>query len=166
MSKISKIWDELNINRDQLVPVNSAPIFVTPNPPIMDSFSVLSEHEVAKIIHRSPSKSCDDDPIPTTLLKNILPSFLPVLTALVNGSMQTGVFPDDLKQALVKPLLKKANLDLVDKNYQPVSNLEFAGKIIERAVTDQVTHHITKHNLMESMQSAYRMGAQYGNSSP
>ena len=117
VSKISKIWDELNINRDQLAPVDSALIFVTPDPPIMDSFSVLSDHDVAKIIHRSPIKSCENDPIPTTLLKNILPSFLPVLTALVNGSMQTGVFPEDLKQALVKPLLKKANLDLMDKKY-------------------------------------------------
>ena len=158
VSKISKIWDELNINRDQLAMVNSALIFVTPDPPIMDSFSVLSDHDVAKIIHRSPSKSCEDDPIPTTLLKNILPSVLPLLTALVNGSMQTGVFPEDLKQALVKPLLKKANLDLVDKNYHPVTNLEFAGKIIERAFTDQLTHHIAKYNLMEPMQSSYRMG--------
>ena len=38
VSKTSKIWDELNINRDQLVPINSALIFVTPYPPIMDSF--------------------------------------------------------------------------------------------------------------------------------
>ena len=72
--------------------------------------------------------------------------------------MQTGVFPEDLKQALVKPLLKKANLNLVDKNYWPVSNLEFVVKIIERAVTDQLTHHIAKYNLMEPMQFAYRMG--------
>ena len=127
VSKISMIQDELNINREQLVPVNSALIFVTPDPPITDSFSVLSDHDVAKIIHRSPSKSCED-------------------------------VPEGLKQALVKPLLKKANLDLVDKNYQPVSNLEFVGKVIERAVTDQLTHHITKYNLMEPMQSAYRMG--------
>ena len=136
VSKISKMWDELNKNRDQLASVNSALIIATPDPPIMDSFSVLSDHDVAKIIHRSPSKSCEDDPIPTTLLKNILLSVLPVLTALVNGSMQTGVFPEDLKQALVKPLLKRANLDLVDKNYCPVSNLEFVRKIIEGAVTD------------------------------
>ena len=72
--------------------------------------------------------------------------------------MQTGEFPEDLKQALVKPLLKGANLDLVDKNYCPVSDLEFVRKIIERAVTDQLTHHIAKYNLMEPMQSAYRMG--------
>ena len=123
----------------------------------MDSFSVLSDHDVAKIIHRSPSKTCEDDPIPTTLLKNILLSVFPVLTALANGSMQTGVFPEDLKQALVKPLLKRANMDLVGKNYHPVCNLEFVGKIIERAVTDQLTHHIAKYNLMEPMQSAYRV---------
>ena len=134
--KSPKIWDELNINRDQLASVNSALIIVTPGPPIMDSFSVLSDHDVVKIIHRSPSKSCEDNPIPTTL-KNILLSVLPVLTALVNGFMQTGVFPEDLKQALVKPLLKRSNMDLVDKNYHPVSNLGFVRKIIERAVTDQ-----------------------------
>ena len=69
--------------------------------------------------------------------------------------MQTGVFPEDLKQALVKPLLKKANLDLVDKNCQPVSNLEFVGNITERAVTAQLTHHIAKY---KPVQSAYRKG--------
>ena len=158
VSKISKIWDELNINRDQLSSVKSALIIVTPDPPIMDSFSVLSDHDVAKIIHRTPSKTCEDDPIPTTTLKNILLSVLPVLTALVNGFMQTGVFPADLKQALVKSLLKRVNLDLVDKNYCPVSNLEFVRKIIERAVTDQLTHHIANSNLMEPVQSAYRKG--------
>ena len=153
------IWDELNINRDQLASVNSALIFVTPDLPIMDSFSVLSDHDVAKIIHRSPkARAIEDYPIPTTLLKNILLSVFPVLTALVNGSMQTRVFPEDLKQALVKPLLKRANLDLVDKNYCPVSNLGLVRKIIERAVTDQLTHHIAKYNVMEPMQSAYRMG--------
>ena len=72
--------------------------------------------------------------------------------------MQNGLFPEDLKQALVKPLLKRVHLDLVDKNYCPVSNLEFVGKIIERPVTDQLTHHIAKYNLMEPMQSAYRTG--------
>ena len=159
--KSPKIWDELNINRDQLVPVNNALIFVIPDPPIMDSFSVLSDHDVAKIIHRSPSKSCEDDPIPTNLLRNILPSVLPVLTALVNGSLQTGVFPEDLKQALVKSLLKKANLDLVDKNYQPVSDLEFVGKIIERAVTDQLTHHIARYNLMGANAVCLQNGTQY-----
>ena len=72
--------------------------------------------------------------------------------------MQTGVFPQDLKEALVKPLLKKANLELINKNYRPVSNLEFMGKTIKYAVTSQLTQHISEKSLLEPMQSAYRSG--------
>ena len=77
---------------------------------------------------------------------------------LVNKSLQTDTFPDDLKVALVRPLLKKINLDLIEKNYRPVSNLQFIGKLIERAVNNQLNEHITSNNLMEPMQSAYRAG--------
>ena len=44
---------------------------------------------------------------------------------------------------------------MVNNNYRPVSNLPFVGKLIEHVVADQVTSHITQHNLMETNQSAY-----------
>ena len=69
------------------------------------------------LINKSPSKSCELDPIPTEILKEALPSIGPLFTSVVNESLQTGVFPQDLKEALVKPLLKKANLELIVKNY-------------------------------------------------
>ena len=69
-----------------------------------------------------------------------------------------GVFPQDLKESLVKPVLKKASFHLIDKNYRPVSNLEFMDKTIEHAVTSQLTQHISENNLLEPMQSAYRSG--------
>ena len=102
--------------------------------------------------------SCELDPVPTTILKEVTPSIAPLVASIVNKSMQTGVFPQDLKEALVKPMLKKANLDLIDKNYRPVSNLEFMGKALEHAVTSQLTRHISDNNLMEAMLSAYRSG--------
>ena len=110
------------------------------------------------LINKSPSKSCELDPITTEILKEALPSIGLLFTSVVNESLQTGVFPQDLKEALVKPLLKKANLELIDKNYQPVSNLEFMGKTIEWAVTSQLTKHISENGLLEPMQSAYRSG--------
>ena len=55
----------------------------------------------------------------------------------------------------MQPLLKKANRDLINKNYRPVSNLSFVGKLIEHVVADQVTSRITQHSLMEANQSAY-----------
>ena len=57
----------------------------------------------------------------------------PLATGVVNTSI-TGVFPHDLKEALVKPLLKNANMDCLDKNYHPVSKVPFIGKLIERVV--------------------------------
>ena len=72
--------------------------------------------------------------------------------------IQLGEFPEQLKEVLVKPLLKKANLELVDKNYRPVSNWEFSGKLIEKAATDQIMEHISDNNLMEPLQSAYCSG--------
>ena len=50
------------------------------------------------------------------------------------------------------------NLDFIENNYRPVSNLQFIGKLIERAVNNQLQEHIASNNLMEPMQSAYRAG--------
>ena len=103
----------------------------------------------------SPTKSCELDPIPTFLLKKILPSVSQLFTGIINNSITVGTFPNCIKGALVQPVLKKANLDLINKNYRVVSNLSFVGKLIECVVADQVTSHITQHSLMEANQSAY-----------
>ena len=75
---------------------------------------------------------------------------------MVYESLQSGEFPDDLKDALVKPLLKKITLELVNRNYRPLSNLLFMVKLVDRCVMDQLMDHIHSNNLMESLQSAYR----------
>ena len=119
-------------------------------------FQPLSCDDVSKIILSSPAKTCNADPIPTGLLKSVLLAIIHLLTKLVNQSLQTGEFPDELKQALVTPLLKKPSPDLIMKNYRPISNLPFVGKLLERCVIDQLLEHIRTNNLMEPLQSAYR----------
>ena len=93
----------------------------------MDCFQTLSQEEVEKIINTSQSKSCDLDPIPTTLLKEILPSVITILTKIINRSLISGIFPDRLKVALVRPLLKKPILtslkEIIDQ-YLTLSLLE------------------------------------------
>ena len=84
-------------------------------------------------------------------------SFLPVITGIINLSLQSGYFPPVWKEALVLPILKEANLDLVYKNYRPVSNLSFISKVIERAVFLQVDNYMKRNDLYPSLQSAYRM---------
>ena len=99
----------------------------------MDTFEPCTEHEIEKIIKNSSNASCDLDPVPTLLVKKCLPALLPFLTHLTNLSLQSGFFPDSLKTALVRPLLKKPTLDYNElKNFRPVSNIPFISKIIKK----------------------------------
>ena len=120
ISKTANIRDSFNC---QTSSTTATPCFTQSIVPCMDSFRLISDEEVSEIVRKSPTKTCEADPIPTTLLKDILPNIVPLLREIVNKSLQTGTFPDDLKVALVRPLLKKINLDLVEKYYRPVSNL-------------------------------------------
>ena len=88
--------------------------------------------EIKELIMKSPSKSCELDPVPTSLIKQNIDVFAKYITIIVNGSLSSGCFPDSQKVAHVKPLLKKPNLDKeVFKNYRPVANLKYLGKTIE-----------------------------------
>ena len=125
-------------------------------PNALTNFQLLSCEGVSKIVLASPAKTCGADPIATELFKKVLPAIIHLLTKLVNESLQTGEFPDDLKKALVTPLLKKPSLEPIPRNYRSISNLPFVGKLMERCVIDQLMEHIHANNLMEPLQSAYR----------
>ena len=55
----------------------------------------------------SLKKSCDLDPIPAQLLTGCLDVLMPVITKIVNLSLETACVPNNLKEAVLKPLLKK-----------------------------------------------------------
>ena len=78
---------------------------------------------------------------------------------IVNLSLTSGTVPIAFKKAVVKPLIKKPNLDPeVLGNYRPVSNLPYLSKILERAVADQLQAHLDTNGLHVKFQSAYRRG--------
>ena len=69
----------------------------------------------------------------------------------------SGVFPNELKMAYIRPLIKKSGLDKEElKNFRPIANLKFIGKMIERVVSDRLMSIITEHSLHDPFQSAYR----------
>ena len=123
----------------------------------MNVFELATEEEVKKLITNSASKSCDLDPIPTSLLKICLDILIKPITDIVNLSIETNTFPQKFREAHVKPLLKKSSLPKNDlKNYRPVSNLNFISKILEKVVASRLQSHINKNDLANPLQSAYR----------
>ena len=94
--------------------------------------------------------------MPTPLDVHFMDSPLPVITKIINLTLSTDYFADEWKCAIVNPLLKKPGLDLILKNYRPVSNLQYVSKLTEKAVYDQVHRHMETNNIYPLLQSAYR----------
>ena len=123
------------------------------------SFQPITIDYLHSLITKCAPKSCELDPIPTSLLLECLDAVLPTMTSIINDSLKTGVFPSSYKSAIVTPLLKKHSLDPNDlKNYRPVSNLSFMSKLLEKVVASQLMPHLNRYNLFSNFQSAYRPG--------
>ena len=94
-------------------------------PTRIKAFELLAEDDVRVLIANSRSTSCCLEPIPTHLLKSCSESILSVITNIINSSLESGIFPDCWKEALVIPLLKKPRLESLFKNLRPVRNLAY-----------------------------------------
>ena len=143
----------------QLVCTISLPLTNPFDGVLLCTFKAVSESVVKNLILKSAPKTCQLDPIPTPLLVECLGTLLPSLTALVNSSLSSGIFPQVFKTALVAPLLKKTSLDQNDlKNYRPVSNLSFVSKITEKLVLSQLSDHLSANSLYNHFHSSYQPG--------
>ena len=111
---------------------------------------------MSSIIESSPEKSCSLDPIPKWWLVKCEPFVLPTITSIINLSITLTHVPSTMKSAIINPLLKKINLALLQKNYRPVSNLKYLSKLIERVIAQNLNEHLTRNDIFEPMQSAYR----------
>ncbi len=81
---------------------------------------------------------------------------LPLLN-IINSSLSLGHVPKPFKLAVIKPLIKKPQLDPSElANYRPISNLPFMSKILEKVVSAQLCSFWQKKYLCEEFQSGFR----------
>ena len=117
----------------------------------------VTQGELRKMVRQCTSKTCDLDPCPPDLLKKTLNAHISYLAAVVNDSFHRGIFPKMLKTALVRPLLKREDLNTsILANYRPVSNGPFIRKVLEKVAVNRILKHLTSNNLHEECDSAYR----------
>ena len=83
----------------------------------------------------------------------MLPEIGTPLLHLINASLTSEYVPQSFKIAVIKPILKKPNLDPNDlSNYRPISNLPFLSKILEKAVTKQLCSFLQSNSTLEVFQ--------------
>ena len=79
-------------------------------------------------------KTCDGDPLPLSLFKDLAPHIIDIIMELVNTSLSEGIFVNNWKTAIINPLLTK---------------------LVEECMLAQFNKHCSSQNLMPSYQSAY-----------
>ena len=122
----------------------------------MQSFMPISGNDITLVISSSPAKHCALDPLPTFMLKQNIGPFSEIIAKIVNTSLQQGVVSKNLKEALLKPLIKSMSLEVIFKSFRPISNLSFLSKMIERIVCRQLSNYMNRTGKLEDLQSAYR----------
>ena len=71
------------------------------------TFECVSTNQITNFIKSSRDKTCALDPLLASVLTECLPILLPVITDIVNCSLDEALMPHSLKTALIIPLLKK-----------------------------------------------------------
>jgi len=78
----------------------------------LENWTPVTTDELEKLIGSAPCKTCQLDPVPTWLVKNMKALLSPFVTLLFNKSLVAGCVPLDFKKAVVRPLLKKPGSDI------------------------------------------------------
>ena len=102
------------------------------------SFRKVSEDEVQRVIYDlDTTKGCQNSDIPTKIIKNNGDIYAHYFCIYFNESIETGIFPDELKNADIIPVYKKKDKCLKE-NYRPVSILSNISKIFEKLIYNQL----------------------------
>ncbi len=123
----------------------------------LQCFTTIGREELNKLITASKPTTCLLDLVPTKLLKELSPVAEEPLLNIINSSLSLGHVPKPFKLAVIKPLIKKPQLDPSElANYRPISNLPFVSKILEEVVSAQLCSFLQKNDLCEEFQSGFR----------
>jgi len=98
--------------------------------------------ELFKIIRSLKNKNSSGfDNLSNRMLKKEAYRFSIILKDLINESIDTGVFPNCLKQANIIPVFKKGERNNLN-NYRPIALLPVLSKVFEKVLNQQITEVI------------------------
>ena len=122
------------------------------------TFNMVTDKEILDTIGTIlPKNSCGYDNLSSKMLIQLAPIIHPVIRIITNQSLITGIFPKQLKKAVVIPIYKGKNSDPNDfGNYRPISLLPTLSKIIEKIAQKQLYEYMDSNNLFNNSQYGFR----------
>ena len=120
----------------------------------------VTKEEVLKIISSlNSSSSTGVDYIDTETIKLVKNEIAGAFQVIINLSIQKSTFPEIYKQSKIIPLKKKPALnDLECSSYRPVNLLPISGKIVEKAIFNQLVEYLESNKLLHPNHHGGRKG--------
>ena len=115
-----------------------------------------SVEEIHYLIKSLPNKtSSDHDSVSNNLMKKLSPSILEPLAIIFNKSLETGVFPEQMKMADVVPLYKSKS-EYECTNYRPISLLLTISKLLEKLMYKRTYYFLGQTDQLYQSQYGFR----------
>lgn len=89
------------------------------------------------------------------VIKRSIYYILDPLVYIINLTLSTGCFPQDLKVALIKPLHKKGTRDDIN-NYRPIALLPCFSKIFEKVIYNRLSSFLELNNIINKNQFGFQ----------
>lgn len=102
-------------------------------------------------------KGAGIDAIRAKDLKNNALHLTPIITKLINSSLNQAIVPDILKTSIIRPIYKNGDKSDVN-NYRPISILPVMDKILEEVVVRRLTHFLEKYKIINKNQFGFQKG--------
>jgi hypothetical protein len=116
-----------------------------------------TQKDVLKIINSIKTKAAGHDNLNIEMIQLTIDVTLPIITHIVNKSIETLTFPKCWKRALVRPIPKKSCVEQL-KDLRPISILPVLSKVLEKVVLNQLTKFLNDNNIIPKYQSGFRTG--------
>jgi hypothetical protein len=113
------------------------------------------KNELLRISKSLRNSSPGHDGIYSKIVKDTFHNYVDILVYLINGSLEQGLFPNELKIANVIPLFKSGDKTLI-QNYRPISILPFFSKFYEKVMFNRILEFINHHNILYKLQFGFR----------
>jgi len=128
--------------------------------PVSFSFSdfPVTRSEIVEAVKLlQPKKSEDHTGLSMFFIKKCMNYLIEPLYHLIYKSLETGIFPTQLKIAKVVPIHKGGEKSSPD-NYRPISLLPNFSKIFEKVVCIRLTNFLEQHKIISPTQFGFRKG--------
>uniref|UniRef100_A0A8C9YNU4 Reverse transcriptase domain-containing protein n=1 Tax=Sander lucioperca TaxID=283035 RepID=A0A8C9YNU4_SANLU len=152
IKKVASVRKNASANFKVFVPASPAHLAV------FEEFKPLSLTLLSEVVQQMKPTNGPLDIVPARMVKEVFNSTIgSSLLTFFNSCLSLGSVPAAFKHAVVRPLLKKPNLDpTVLSNFRPVSHLPFLSKVLEKVVFIQLEAFLQQNSVFEKFQSGFR----------